>query len=1130
MNHKEFKITAWCIENKTTIYVFTIIITLAGMMVYNNLPKALFPDIVVPTIGVTTIYPGTSPEDIENLVTKPIEKQLKSINGVKKVTSNSIQDFSAVIVEFNTGIEVPVARQRVSDAVDKARADLPTDLDNDPVVQEFDFSEFPIMNINLAGDYSLDKLKKYAEVIQDEIESLPEITRVDIIGSPEREVQLNVDIYRLTAAGLTFGDIEAAIGRSNVNISGGDLKVNAIRRTLRVTGEFKNMEDIRSIVVRGNRGNSALLGEVATVVDGFEEKQNYARLDNKTVITLNVVKRSGQNLISASDKIESILKKLQKTKLPDGLKISVTGDQSENTRVQLNDLINTVILGFVFVVAVLMFFMGTTNAIFVGLSVPISSLLAFLFMPGLDFSLNTITMFSFLLALGIVVDDAIVVIENTHRLYHKHPEWSVAHAAKMAAGEVFIPVLSGTLTTIAPFFPLLFWPGIIGEFMMYLPITLIITLFASLFVAFVINPVFAVSFMKKNDDHNASPPIKSLVKPLAIMAGLTTVGYLSGSVAFGNLMIVVIVFYLLNAYVFNKMIAYFQDVMLPAFMNKYRGLLRYVISGSRPYVFFTGTIVMLFVIIFGYVASNPKVEFFPSGDPNFIYVYNQMPIGTDAKVTDSVTRIIEQRVYSVIGNNNPVVKSVISNVGVGAGDPQNPDRTVTPHKSKVTIAFVEFGDRKGVSTSQYINQLRDKMVGIPGAEITVDKEKGGPPTGKPVNIEIVGEDFAELKRIEKLVRQAIVKAGIKGIEELKSDLNLNKPEIQIDIDKEKAAREGISPAQIALEIRTALYGKEVSRFRDSKEDYPIMVRVEESQRAKIEDLMNMQISYLDFASGRFRQIPIASVAKIRYGTSYSSINRKNQERINTLGSNVEEGYNATEINSQVKEAVRNINLPSGYNIRLTGEQEDQAETANFLSGAFLGAVGLILMILVAQFNSVSKPLIILSTIVLSLIGVLLGFMLFNMTFSVLMTGVGIIALAGIVVKNGILVIEFTDELRSRGVPFREAIVEAGATRLTPVLLTASAAILGLIPLGIGMNINFGSLLTHLDPEFYIGGETSVFWGPLAWAIIFGLTFCTFLTLVVVPAQYFIAEKIKAKVFNRDIENEHLYKTPASDLS
>lgn len=1131
MNFKQFLPTSWAIENKTTIYILVFIVSIAGVIIYGRLPKEQFPDIVIPQFVVSTIYPGTSPEDIENLITKPIEKKLKAVSGIKKIKSQSISDLSIITVEFNTNVKVPVAKQKVQDAVDKSKSELPNDMDNDPMVQEVDFSEFPIMNINLSGNFSLDKLKKYAEVFQDEIEAMPEITRVDIIGALNREVQINVDIYRMVAAGFTFRDIETAVASENVNISGGELNINNVRRTIRVTGEFKDVETIRNIVIRSAKGASILLRDIADVEDGYAERQDFARLDGKSVITLNVIKRGGANLIAASDKIEALTERLKEEKLPDGLKVTLTGDQSEKTRTQLNDLINSVILGFIFVVLVLMFFMGTTNAIFVGLAVPLSVLIAFLLMPSLNYSLNVIVLFSFLLGLGIVVDDAIVVIENTHRILHQNKDMGVVQAAKMAAGEVFLPVLAGTLTSVAPFFPLLFWPGIVGEFMKFLPVTLILTLTASLIVAFIINPVFAVSFMKRDNHGERETGIKPIIRPTLILLGLTGLAYSLIGFSVGNFMAAVTVLYWLNHFVLSHMIQFFQERMLPKFMSSYRTFISFLIQGYRPYGAL-GVVLLLFFIVMGiFKASNPKVQFFPQGEPNFVYVYNQMPIGTDARVTDSVTHILEQRISEVLKPNMKYVNSIITNVGIGAGDPRNPDRVVAPHKSKVTVAFVGFEKRLGVSTSQILIDVRKKLQGIPGTEITVEKEPSGPPVGKPIAIEISGEDFDVLKKLEKDVKAQIIKAQIGGVEELKSDLVLNKPEIIVEIDRMKTTQQGISSAQVALEIRNALYGKEITKFRDSKDEYPIMLRLKSSDRDQMEKLLNLTISYRDMnMGGSFRQVPISTLAKIRYESTYSGINRKNQERVVTLSSNVLEGFNANSVVSDIQKVTSKMDVPTGYVVRMGGEQEDQKETQDFLGLAFAMSLGLIFLILVTQFNSISKPFIIFGTVLLSLIGVLLGFALTKMTLSIVMTGVGVIALAGIVVKNGIILIEFIDELRLRGYGLSKAIVEASSTRLTPVFLTAASTILGLVPLALGLNINFGTLLSHGDAEFFLGGDSVSFWGPLAWTIIFGLSFSTFLTLIIVPAMYYAIERIKFRLAGKLDTIEKDFVVPSNNVA
>ena len=1107
---KELKFTSWCINNATSIYVFIVLIVFAGFTTYQNLPKELFPDVVVPTIFVSTIYPGATPADIETLITKPIEKQVKGLNGVKKVTSNSLSDVSLITVEFGTDLDPTVCKQRVTDAVAKGKKDLPNDMKNDPQIQEMDINEQPIMNINLAGDFPLDQIKKYAKELKDRIESMKEITRVDIVGGVDREIQINVDLYKMTGAGIGFMDIENAVQRENLNISGGEVRVGEMRRNLRVTGQFTNPEQINNIIIRSFTGNDVFLKDIATVEDSYAEKQDFAQLDHKPVVTLNVIKRSGENLINATDQIYKILDDYQDTRFPRGLQIKVTGDTSENTRVQLHDLLNTVILGFIFVVFILMFFMGFTNAFFVGLSVPLATLVAFIFMPGLHMTMNVMVLFSLLLALGIVVDDAIVVIENTHRIYNRY-DFTIVNAAKYAAGEVFIPVLAGTLTTLAPFFPLLFWPGIVGKFMKHLPITLIITLGASLFVAFVMNPVFAVSFMKK-DDPDTPSKLKDYTKGLVFFAGIAIIGYATQHFGIGNFAITAVVLILLYHFVLYRAINYWQMRFWPGVKNIYRRILHSFIKGYRPILVVTITLALLIISWIVYFITKPQIEFFPSGNPNFVYVYCKLPMGTDANVTDSVTRLIERRVYKVIGENNPDVTSVISNVGLGAGDPQNPDKVATPNKSKVTVAFIKYADRKFPNTSVWLDSIHNAFRdGIAGAEISVEKENNGPPVGKPINIEISGDDFTVLQKLTDQLKLQIDKEGIAGIDELKSDLQINKPEIIVELDKEKMEREGISVGQVGAELRTALFGTEVSKFRDKSEDVPIQLRLRAEDRRQAEQLMNVNISYMDMSIGQFRQVPISAIASIHYGNTISVINRKNQKRMVTLSSGLTEGHSANQIIPQIELIVANMNIPEGYEIKMTGEQEQQEETSNFLGVAFMGALALMFLILVTQFNSVIKPMIIFTTVLFSLIGIALGFAATHMKFPIVMTGVGIFALAGIVIRNGILLIEFIDELRERGENVEEAVVDGGATRMTPVILTAAAAILGLIPLAVGLNLDFAKLFSELNPHFYMGGDNVMFWGPLAWTMIFGLVASTFLTLLVVPTIYMLGHKVRARL-------------------
>lgn len=1130
---KEFAPTTWSIKNKTAIYLIMLFVSIGGIFQFITLPKEQFPDIVIPTIYVQTIYVGNSPKDIENLVTRPIEKQIKGITGakIKKFTSTSQQDYSAITVEFETDVKTEVALQKVKDAVDKAKQDLPTDLTQEPTVLEVSFSDQPIMYVNLSGDYDLQQLKKYADDVKDELENIPQINRVDEVGAPDREFQINIDNFRMQAAGITFDDISNAVQRENLDISGGLLDVGNMKRNLQIKGQLKTAADIAKIIVRNQTGGPVYLKDIANIKDTTKESESFARLDGKNVITLNIIKRSGENLIETSDAVKAVVEKMKGSTLPKDLKAVITGDQSIKTRSSFNDLVNSIVIGFVLVLIVLMFFMGVVNAFFVALSVPLSMFVAFVFLPGADLivgshvTLNFIVLFALLFGLGIIVDDAIVVIENTHRIFMQGKgKIPIQVSARMAAGEVFVPVFAGTLTTLAPFFPLLFWPGIIGKFMIYLPTMLIFTLAASLVVAFIMNPVFAVDFMNHPEDE-VKPPKKMLFKKPAFWVAIA-VGILldlTGLTFFGNLLLFFMLLVILNRFVLDDAIHYFQNHGLPWIMNHYENLLRWALHGWRPVKLLLATIGLFFIALTSFIiaikTNHVGITFFPKGDPNQIFVYLKLPVGTNVLYTDSITRVLEGRVNKVLGideakgKTNPIVESVISNVAVGASDPMSGDRSTRSELGRIQVSFVEYEKRHGISTAPYLDQIRSVMKGIPGAEITVDQESSGPPTDPPINIEIASENFDNLISTATSLKNYLDSIQVPGVEELKMDVDLKNPELTLTINRDRALTEGVSTAQIGQQIRTSLFGKEVSKIKEGKDEYKIQLRSQDYQRQNLNDLLNMRISFRDMASGgAVKNIPISALVKVEPTTTLGSVKRKDQKRLITLRSNVltNQGYDATGVNQVIKKYIDQFKakVPAGVTIKQTGEGEQQAETGAFLSKALLIALALILVILVLQFNSVSKPIIILTEIIFSVIGVLLGFAISGLQVSVVMTGLGIVGLAGIVVKNGILVIEFADELRGRGMKTREAVIAAGKTRIIPVLLTALAAILAFIPIAVGFNINFITLFSELNPHIFFGGDNVVFWKPLSWTIIFGLAFAFFMTLVIVPSMYLIAERLR----------------------
>jgi len=1110
---KEFKPSSWSIDNRTAIYIFTIIITLAGLSAYLNLPKEQFPEIKLPQIIVQTIYPGTSPENMENLVSKQIEKQVKNLTGVKKVTSNSFQDYSVVIVEFNTDVKVDKAKRDVKDAVDKAKKDLPKNLPNEPEVKDIDLSELPILYVNLSGNYDLNKLKKYADKIKDKVEALKEIKRVDVVGALEREIQINVDLYKMQAAGIGFDDIERGVASENLSATPGQVSMNNQKRILSIKNEFKSVDQIQQIIVKNAFGKAVYLRDIADIKDAFQEQKSYARLYGKNVITLNIIKASGQNLINASDKINALLEDMQAQELPNDLSVVVTGDQSETTRNTLHDLVNTIIIGFILVTFILMFFMGVSNALFVAMSVPLSCAIAFLVMPTIGFTLNMIVLFSFLLALGIVVDDAIVVIENTHRIFD-NGKMPIKKAAKLATGEVFLPVLSGTLTTLIPFIPLAFWSGVIGQFMFYLPITLIITLLASLFVAYIINPVFAVDFMKPHNPNDTGVRLFTKKDKIIMVIAVTIIllSYITRSWSFGNFILLLYGFVLLEKFVLEKWIQSFQNKTWPAFQNWYTSILNRSLNHPFKVLGIAGLICVLSIVVVA--IRKPNVVFFPSGQPNFTYVYLNMPVGTDQAYTNEVLKTIETKVYKALdmdpakNKKNVMVKSIISNVTVGAIDPNSGEVGEFPNKGKITVAYVPFAEREGGNTNDCLMKIREAVKGVPGAEITVDKEQGGPPLPKPIVIEISGDNLDSLVHTADRLKRELKLKQIPGVEELRSDFQSSNPEIVFDLDRQRMNAEGMNTYQVAMGLRTAVFGKEVSRFRDANEDYPITLRLAKEQRDNIDAVRNMPITFRDMATGIVRTIPISSFATIDYATTYGGIKRKNQKRIISLSSNVLTGFNENEVVASVTEAIKDFNAPSGVQLKMGGQQEEQAETMGFLGNAMFIAVALIFLILVMQFNSFSRTIIIMTEIIFSVFGVMLGCGLFKTDISIVMSGIGIVALAGIVVRNGILLVEFMDSKLHEGMEPRAAILEAGRTRMTPVLLTATAAILGLIPLAVGMNIDFATLLSEWNPHIYFGGDSVAFWGPLAWTMIYGLSFATFLTLILVPVMCLLSFQLK----------------------
>ena len=1076
---KNFKLSSWAISNKATVAVITFIVLVGGILSYKNMPRENFPEIIVPQIYVSTPYPGNSALDVEKQITKRLEKEINSITGIDEITSNSIQGYSNIKIDFNFDITPSEALIKVKDKVDIAMSDkdFPKDLPSEPSITEVNFSEqMPIMNINLSGDFSMTQLKDYAKFLADKIEELPEISGVDIRGVQEKELEVAIDLYKMQASKISFDDIENAIKSENQSLSGGDILENGVRRNVRIIGEFTDPVKVKDIVVKREKGNIVYLRDIANVSFKEQEKQSYAREYLQPVVMLDIKKRSGQNLLIASTKIDEIIQNTKNNIFPENLIVSKTNDQSNDTKTMVADLENSIVLGIILVVAVLYFFLGFRNALFVGIAIPLSMLLSFVILNFIGVTLNTMVLFSLVIALGMLVDNGIVVVENIYRLMDKG--LNRIQATKQGVGEVAMPIIASTATTLAAFLPLILWDGIVGKFMQWLPITLIIVLSSSLFVALVINPMLISLYMRVVPKNNNSTFIDKLE-------------------------------------------------------NSYKKFLSFALKNKKPYIIVVGTFALLFIATTLMYLFPPKILFFPNTEAKQTFVFLEYPIGTDIEETNLLSKKIESDIESYLkkyekNGNNFLVTSVIGQVGEGTADPSRGQvGGNTPNKARVTVDFVKFQDRQGVSTEKVLSDIREVIKGYPGVRIVVDKPADGPPTGSPINLEIKGEDYRLILKTANNIKTFINNSNIPGIEELKLDIDMAKPELIVEVDRQKARRLGISTFEVGSNLRTALYGKEVSTFKDLNDDYPVNIRLKDKYRYDRNKLMNQKITFRNQSNGQIKQVPISSVASTRNTSSFSAVKRIDLDRVVTIYSNVLVGYNATDINNKIRSLIKTFEVPEGIEISFTGEQEKQAEEMAFLSKALLIAVSLIFLILVAQFNSATTPIIISISVLLSLIGVLFGLLIFRMDFVILMTMIGIISLAGIVVNNAIVLIDYInliierkkEELKLNSIKelspieLMECVIEGGKTRLRPVLLTAITTILGLLPLALGVNINFRTLITEFNPNFYIGGENVAFWGPMGWAIVFGLTFATFLTLVIVPLLFYLINKIQLKETN-----------------
>ncbi len=1148
--NKEFKLSSWAIDNPSVVYVMIGIFFFLGLSAYFDMPREDFPEIKETKIYISTPYPGNTAEDIERLITDPLEDKLKNISNVVEITSTSQEDYAIITVEFDEDISVEAAKQKVKDEVDseKASEDWPTfnGAKVEPNVFDLNLSEeIAIMNINLTGDYPVEKLKDYGEYLEDLIEDLPQIKKVDIRGAQEKEVEIAVDVYKMMASKVSFNDILQAIGNGNMTLSAGNLVNSGQRRTIRIIGEIETPEALENFIIKSENG-AVYLRDVANIAFKDKEKTTYARKEGQSVVMLEVKKRAGKNMIQAADEIKMIVAQAQDNYFPKDLEVVITNDSSSRTLNQVDDLVNNIIFGILLVVTVLMFFLGFRNALFVGFAIPMSMFMSFVVLSLLGYTLNTMILFGLIMGLGMLVDNGIVVVENVYRLMSEGVPR--VQAAKQGISEIAFPIIISTATTVAAFVPLGLWPGIFGQFMIYFPITLSVVLGSSLFVAIFMNSMLVSKFMEVGDKELSR---KQLIRISLILGGFGLFILVFGGAmrGLGTLMILTAALFWAYKYGIKRWANKFQAGSLVRFENWYERQLKRALTGKNVYWYFGSTVLLLLsaFMFFGMSvgAGRTNIEFFPNNTPNQIIVYIEYPQGTDIEKTNTITKDIEKRVAEVLNapeqldnGYNFLVEASVSQVGEGAGNPQTDGGSSAemPHRGKITASMREFKYRRGMDTEVLRKQVQETLKGVyPGVAISVEKDENGPPAGYPINIELEGPDYDALIVAAEKMRNFINTKNIPGIAELKIDVNKGKPAMIVRVDREKAGTLGVAVGQVGMQLRRSLFGEKAGVFKEDGEDYDINVRFKEDLRYNKSALFNQNIIFRDQATGRIKEIPVSAVSTQKNTAAFSAIKHRDSKRVVTIYSGLEPGFtDAQAIVNEIQAQMQNYHaIPEDIRIDYTGQIEEQNKQMAFLMGAFFSGLGLIMLLLIFQFGGISKPLIIMIAIFLSFIGVFYGLILTGWSFVIMMTMVGIISLAGIVVNNGVVLLDYTQLLIDRfkvqhGIEdnqllsqpdVKAVIIKAGKARLRPVVLTAITTVLGLIPLAIGLNIDFFSLFTSLDPKIYIGGDNVIFWGPLAWTVIFGLIVATFLTLIIVPVLFFISYRIKIGLYKSRVVAE-----------
>lgn len=1052
------KIADIAIEKRTSVVILTLVLMIFGMVSYQSLPREASPDITVPYIFVNTPYPGVAPEDIEKSISIPIEKKLKGLEAVKKIQSSSTEGISSIVIEFVAGTDIDDVLSKTKDKVDLAKPELPTDLEDDPEVFEINVSEMPMTILSLSGPAGLVRLKDIAEDLEEDIESIPGVLEATITGGLEREIRVEPFPAKLAYYNLSIVDLQTVISKENQNVSGGAIRMGDGRFQLRVPGEFKSPGEIYGLVVGLHDGRPVYLKDVARVVDGFKDEEGRSRMNGQPAVNIQVKKRAGENVLRIDGEIDQLVE-AQKPFWPKGTTLTKVLDRAKEIKIMISDLENNIITGLILVVITLFFVLGTRNAVLVALAIPFSMLMTFSILQILGITLNMVVLFALTLALGMLVDNAIVIVENIFR----YMEQGVPRieAAMRGTGEVSKPVIASTLTTVLAFFPMIYWPGTLGEFMAFLPKTVIITLLASLFVALIITPALAAIFMRlpAGHAHDSTPRSAEDIRE----AGESPIA-IRGPV-----------------------------------LKTYRAFLTSALNHRVAVLGISFMVLIALLLTWIYTVGLEKsMEFFPSADPKGVYVNFDMPEGADLDYADRIAGQVENAVC--FSGHDPEkqgisdiknIKYVYSNtVAIAGGGTMDFEERSPNH---IGIQFYDLKDRNEPSPKS-IETIRERLADLSGAEINITKQEEGMPTGLPINIEVSGNYFEVLGRISKDIQDVLEK--MPDVQDIRDDHVAGSPTVRVEIDRQRASLMGLSTEVVGFALKVAFNGIKVSTYREGDEDYDITVQLPITDR-KVTDVLRELL--IPTPKGL---VPLSTIARFKVVGGLGQINRINHERVVTVKADVKEAnVPGSVVRAQAEEGLKHLPMPPGYKAVFTGEFEFQQEAEDFLVKAFGAALFLIFLVLVTQFNSVSQPFIIMTSVLLSLGGVFLGLAIMDLPFGIVMTGVGVISLAGVVVNNAIVLIDYINRLKERGMNVKEAIIAAGCTRLRPVLLTAITTILGLTPMVTGISFDFHNM------ELVTVSESSQLWKGMASAVIYGLTLATILTLVVVPTLYSLIDSL-----------------------